>query len=76
MLQGLLNRAETGALAGIRKLGVVAVVVAALTPVPFSLVCYLAGSLRMPLGIFFLAILARIPRMAIFYYIIAAAWGL
>ncbi len=73
-LKQVLEKAEDSGLRLIRRLGVVAVVIAAFTPVPFSLICYLAGSIHMPLKHFCAAILVRIPRMAFFYYLIAAAW--
>lgn len=43
--------------------GTLAVVVAALTPVPFNVVCWVAGIFRMPFKPFILTVLlARIPR--------------
>jgi membrane protein YqaA with SNARE-associated domain len=60
----------------LKRLGIAAVVVAALTPIPFSLICYLAGALRVRFAAFALATMARIPRMAGFYFLIDTAWGM
>lgn len=60
----------------LKRLGIAAVVVAALTPVPFSLICYMAGALRVRFAPFVLATLARIPRMAGFFYLIDTARGI
>lgn len=55
----------------IRRYGVWAVVIAGLTPIPFSTVCWLAGILKTSAGWTFLACLSRIPRMIIYYFIFA-----
>ncbi len=44
-----------------------AVVIAGLTPIPFSTVCWLAGMLKVNFYYFMLATLSRIPRMIIYY---------
>lgn len=59
----------------LNRLGVVAVIVAALTPVPFSVVCVVAGSAQMRFRLFCAAILFRIPRIAGYFFVIDAAWG-
>jgi len=45
-------------------------------PVPFSVLCYLAGLNRMPLK--FLALLAffRIPKLAVFYFLLHLGWSI
>jgi membrane protein YqaA with SNARE-associated domain len=54
----------------IEKYGAWAVVIAALSPIPFTTVCYLAGMVKIsPLKIIF-ATLARIPRMILYYFVI------
>jgi membrane protein YqaA with SNARE-associated domain len=58
------------------RVGLGAVIVAALTPVPFSVVCMLAGSLRMRMRTFLLATLFRIPRIAGYYAVIYLGWTL
>lgn len=57
----------------IDRLGVNAVIVAALTPIPFSIVCTLAGAMGMNFVRFLPATLFRIPRIAIYYLLIK--WG-
>lgn len=47
-----------------------AVVIAGLTPIPFSTVCWLAGMLRVNPYKVMLATLSRIPRMIIYYWAI------
>ncbi len=54
-----------------RRYGIWAVVIAGLTPIPFSTVCWLAGMLRTSAGWTFLACFSRIPRMIIYYLIFA-----
>lgn len=54
----------------IEKYGAWAVVIAALSPIPFTTVCYLAGMVKIsPFKIVF-ATLARIPRMILYYFVI------
>lgn len=59
----------------VNNLGVAAVILAALTPVPFSVICVIAGSARMKFSTFVLASLFRVPRMIIFFFLIDVAWG-
>ncbi len=51
-------------------------VIASLTPLPFSMQCYLCGLYRLPLGAFAVILSLRIPRLAVFYYVIKAGWTL
>lgn len=57
-----------------RRFGIWTVVIAGLTPVPFSTVCWLAGMFHMNWSKFYLAALSRIPRMIIWYFLIAGVW--
>lgn len=57
-----------------QRFGVWAVVIAGLTPIPFSTVCWTAGIFRMNWNKFFLATLSRIPRMILWYFLIAKVW--
>lgn len=50
--------------------------IASLTPLPFSMQCYLCGLYRLPLGAFAVISLLRLPRLAMFYYILKAGWTL
>lgn len=53
-----------------------AVVLGALTPIPFSVTCWLAGVCRMPFGSFAPITLLRIPRFVVYYLLIAGAGDL
>lgn len=58
----------------IDRLGVRAVIIAALTPIPFSIVCTLAGMMGMHFSRFLPATIFRIPRIALYYYAIKLGW--
>jgi membrane protein YqaA with SNARE-associated domain len=55
----------------IARYGRLGVVVGALTPVPFSITCYLAGMAAMRLSEILPACAVRIPRLVIYYVLIA-----
>jgi len=54
----------------IRRYGVTAVAIAALTPLPYSVMCWAAGALGMPYRTFILISLLRFPRVAFWLYLI------
>ncbi len=54
----------------IRRFGFWMVVIGALTPLPFSLTCWLAGIFKLPLQTFVLAALVRVPRFVLYYWAI------
>ena len=54
--------------------GLWAVVFAALTPVPFSLICWLAGTYQMCYRRFFVASLVRIPRLLLYATLFHIGW--
>lgn len=54
----------------IKRFGFWMVVIGALTPLPFSLTCWLSGIFKLPLKTFFIAALARVPRFVIYYWAI------
>jgi membrane protein YqaA with SNARE-associated domain len=56
------------------RYGVWTVVIGALTPLPYSVVCWFAGLYKMPYGRFFFATLFRIPRMIGYYYLFKLGW--
>jgi len=58
----------------VKRYGFWAVVIAAITPLPFSATCWIAGMARLGKRAFFLASLFRIPRIVIFYF--GILWGL
>lgn len=57
-----------------QRYGIWAVVIAAATPLPFSTICWLAGIFRMNFRQLVLATFFRIPRMAVYYLMIALGW--
>jgi membrane protein YqaA with SNARE-associated domain len=52
------------------RYGLVAVAVAAITPLPYSIFCWAAGAGRLPFGRFFLVSLLRLVRVAGYLYLI------
>jgi membrane protein YqaA with SNARE-associated domain len=54
----------------IKRFGFWMVVIGALTPLPFSLTCWVAGIFKLPLQTFMLAALARVPRFVVYYWAI------
>ncbi len=57
-----------------RRFGLWAIVLAALTPVPWSVTSWTAGILRMPWRLFLLGSLVRFPRIVIYYIVIHATF--
>ncbi len=55
-----------------RRYGVWAIVIAGLTPIPYSTVCWIAGMLKTPPLWTFLACFSRIPRMILYYLLFKA----
>jgi len=56
----------------LRKYGGWAVVIAGLTPIPFSTVCWMSGMVKVPFVHVALATLSRFPRMVIYYAAVQA----
>ncbi len=54
----------------INRYGAYGIVIAGLTPLPFSTTCWIAGILKVPWGWAALACLSRFPRMVIYYFMI------
>ena len=54
----------------ISRYGIWAVVLAGITPIPFSTVSWIAGMVRMPAGLYLLGALSRAPRIVIYYFLI------
>ncbi|MEO1273713.1 MAG: VTT domain-containing protein, partial [Myxococcota bacterium] len=57
-----------------RRWGILAVAIAAWTPLPFSFVCWFAGIFKMNYLHFTLTTLNRIPRFILYYYLIVLGW--
>ncbi len=70
--------------AGLRRLlassferhGYPAALILSLLPVPFSMLCYLAGLNRLPLKFLALLALCRVPKLAVFYFLIHLGWSI
>lgn len=56
--------------------GYAAALLLTLLPVPFSLLCYLAGLNRMPLKFLGLLAALRIPKLAVFYVLLHLGWSI
>ncbi len=54
----------------VQRYGIYLVIIAALTPVPFSATCMVAGSVRLPLRRFLLFALSRFLRFALYGWIV------
>jgi membrane protein YqaA with SNARE-associated domain len=52
-----------------------AMLIASLTPIPFSVLCYLSGIYRVPPGPFGMFLVLRVPRILIFYALIRLGWA-
>lgn len=59
----------------IKRYGAWAVVIAALTPIPYSTVCWLAGMVKVPVQKVALACLWRAPRMIVYYLAVTGAFS-
>ena len=55
----------------IHRYGVAALAIGALSPLPYSVACWAAGSVQMPYRTFFAVSLLRIPRIAVSWWLIA-----
>ncbi|WP_367898656.1 YqaA family protein [Leptospira sp. WS58.C1] len=58
----------------VKRFGFWAVVLAALTPLPYSWTSVAAGAMKMRIHLFFAAALFRIPRFILYYYLIKGGW--
>lgn len=58
-----------------QKWGIWTVGVAAITPLPFTICCWLAGIYRMAYVPFFAATLARVPRLLLYYAVFTLGWA-
>ena len=60
----------------IKKYGAWAVVLAGLTPIPYSTVSWIAGLVNMPVQHYLLASISRIPRFILYYLIVQGGFTL
>lgn len=58
----------------VKRYGTVALAVGAVSPLPFSVTCYAAGSIQMPYRRFALVCLLRAPRMFFYLWLIRLGW--
>ena len=56
------------------RYGAWGMVVASLSPIPFSLLCYFTGAYRLGRRDALIVLGMRVPRLAIFYALIALGW--
>ena len=56
----------------IERYGVWGVILAGLTPLPFSTVSWIAGMMRLPFGLFLLGALSRAPRIVAYWFLLRA----
>ena len=50
-------------------------VAASLSPVAFSVLCYLAGLLRVRSGPLLVLLVLRVPKIVLYYYLVRVGWG-
>jgi membrane protein YqaA with SNARE-associated domain len=58
----------------VHRFGLYAALLASLLPVPYSVLCYLAGMMRLPRQFLVLLCLCRIPKLAMFYWLLRMGW--
>jgi membrane protein YqaA with SNARE-associated domain len=58
----------------IRRHGGSAALYSSLLPVPYSVLCYLAGMMRLPRQFLLVLCLCRIPKLAAFYWLVLLGW--
>ena len=75
LFRRLLGRTRGKVDAVFARYGYWAVAVGSLMPLPYSIICYLAGVYRMPTGLFAVMSLLRVPRLIFFYYVLRAGFG-
>jgi membrane protein YqaA with SNARE-associated domain len=57
------------------RFGYWAVAVGSLTPIPYSMLCYVAGAHRMPMRIFVVLTLFRLPKLVLYFYLVKLGWA-
>lgn len=70
-----LERSRAVAARAFSRFGVRGTLVAGLLPVPYSVLCYLAGLQGLPAKLFLLFSLLRIPRLVAYYYLVRFGWS-
>ena len=75
LLRGRVALVRERALPLLLRRGTLTIVVASLSPVPFSWLCYAAGLCRLRYGLFTAFTLLRVPRILFYYLLIRLGWG-
>lgn len=75
LLNRLLDRFRSRGERLFQNWGIWAVGIAAVTPLPFAVSCWLAGIYKMPFARFFTATLVRAPRFAAYYGFFTIGWA-
>jgi membrane protein YqaA with SNARE-associated domain len=57
------------------RYGYWAIAIGSISPIPFSMLCYLSGLYRVPPRYFLTMVLFRVPRLLLFYALIRAGWS-
>lgn len=57
-----------------RRFGIWAFAIASALPVPYSVLCYIAGLYEIPVRTFLVLSLFRIPRLVVMYWLVLAGW--
>lgn len=70
-----LERMRALAERALSRFGTGSAVFASLLPIPYSVLCYLAGLHRLPLRFFLVLAACRIPRLLLFYYLVQLGWS-
>ena len=70
-----LQRSQHVAAAAFSRFGYRAAIIASLLPIPYSVLCYLAGIQRLPRRIFAVLSLCRLPKLLMFFYMVELGWS-
>ena len=73
-IQDFMKKHEEKLIVHLEKYGVWAVVLAATTPLPYSWMAILVGTLKMPYWKFLFSSFFRAPRFIVYYYAIKLGW--
>jgi membrane protein YqaA with SNARE-associated domain len=70
-----LERSQAVVAGAFSRFGYRAALLASLLPIAYSVLCYLAGIQRLPLRLFVVLSLCRIPRLLLFFYLVDVGWS-
>jgi membrane protein YqaA with SNARE-associated domain len=59
-----------------RKGGYRMVIALSLTPIAYSLLCYLAGAYGLPKRLYAVIAAMRVPKLLLFYYLVSVGWSI